>query len=64
MATHIIKGVMIHTNHDYPPIPVRSADWSAVTDDYDGAPDSHCPIGHGSTEQEAIQDLLDQLEDA
>jgi len=64
MAMHIINGVKIHTSFDCPPIPVRSVDWSAVTDDYDGAPDSHCQIGHGATEQEAIQDLLDQLEDA
>jgi hypothetical protein len=55
----------IRTSFDYPPIPDRRFDWSAVDDDtYDGAEDSHCPIGHGATEQEAIADLLDQLEDA
>ena len=65
MATHIINGVKIHTNFDYPPIPVRCLDWSAVTDDYDGAEDSstRSQIGRGATEQEAINDLLDQLED-
>ena len=66
MTTHIIKGVKIHTSHDYPPIPIRSMDWSAVTDDYDGAEDSgnRCQIGRGPTEEAAIADLLEQLEDA
>lgn len=66
MATHIINGVKIHTHHVYPPIPVRSMDWSAVTDNYDGAPDSSTrhQIGRGATEQEAINDLIEQLEDA
>ena len=63
MAQHQINGVIIHTNFDYPPIPVRDFDWSAVTDNYDGAEDSHCPIGHGLTEQDAINDLLEQLTD-
>lgn len=54
----------ILTKHDYPPIPDRQFDWSAVDDDtYDGAEDSHCPIGHGATEQEAISDLLEQMEE-
>jgi hypothetical protein len=55
--------VKIITNFDYPPIPIRQFDWSAVTDNYDGAEDSHCPIGHGRTEAEAIADLLEQLEE-
>jgi hypothetical protein len=51
----------ISTSYDPPPIPIRSFDWMAVDDDtYDG-PGS--PIGLGATEQEAIADLLDQLED-
>lgn len=60
----------IQTSFDYPPIPVRSFDWSAIdADTYDCDCDqdgffSLSPIGHGATEQEAIQDLLDQLEDA
>ena len=67
MATHIINGVKIHTNHDYPPIPVRSMDWSAVIDDYDCDCDqdgffSTSPIGHGATEQEAIADLMTEIE--
>lgn len=70
MNLHIINGVKIHTNFDYPPIPVRDMDWSAIADDYDmtdvdeeGHPYSNCPVGHGATEQEAINDLLEQLED-
>ena len=67
MATHIINGTKIHTNHDYPPIPVRNMDWSAVTDDYDCDCDqdgffSTSPVGRGATEQEAIANLMEQLE--
>lgn len=52
----------ISTHFEYPPIPDRRFDWSAVDDDtYDGAEDSHCPIGRGATEQEAIDDLKEQL---
>jgi len=47
----------IRTTFDNPPIPDRSFDWSAVTEDYDMG---H-PIGHGSTEAEAIMDLKQQL---
>jgi len=50
----------IVTNNIYPPIPDRRFDWSAVTDNYE--PD--CPIGYGRTEQEAIDDLLKQMDDA
>lgn len=51
----------ITTSYDYPPIPDRSMDWSAIdSDTYDGAPDAgpitHM-IGHGPTEEAAIQDL-------
>lgn len=52
----------LQTTHVYPPIPDRSCDWSAVdADTYDGAPDSHCPIGRGPTEKAAIEDLFDQM---
>jgi hypothetical protein len=61
MTTHIINGLTVHTNFDYPPIPVRSFDWSAIDDEtYDGV---GCPVGHGPTEQEAINDLLAQIEE-
>ncbi|WP_172430989.1 hypothetical protein [Mameliella alba] len=48
------------TDHAYPPIPVRGADWCAY-DDRRGADAS--PYGWGATEDEAITDLLEQLED-
>lgn len=54
----------IVTHYEYPPIPMRDMDWSAVTDDYDGAPDSrglNAMVGHGATEFEAIQDLMEQI---
>jgi len=53
------KHGKIKTSHDCPPIPDRSFDWSAVTDNYDLG---H-PIGHGATEAEAIADLKQQLEE-
>lgn len=41
-----------------PPIPDRSADWCAVDENtYEGG----SPMGFGATEQEAIDDLLEQL---
>jgi hypothetical protein len=55
----------IETSFDHPPIPARDADWSAVDrDSYDGAEDAHprCQIiGRGATEQEAINNLVDEL---
>ena len=39
--------------------------WTAIdADTYDGAEDSNCPIGHGRTEREAINELVEQLLDA
>lgn len=68
--TRIVAGdvVRINTSFDYPPIPVRNCDWSAVTDDYeawteDGEWTTTHPAGHGATEEEAIADLLIQIED-
>ncbi|WP_425909021.1 hypothetical protein [Nitrobacter sp. TKz-YC02] len=69
MAIHLINGIKISTCHEYPPIPIRDMDWSAVDDDtYDCDCDqdgffSTCPIGRGATEQEAIDDLLAQIEE-
>jgi hypothetical protein len=64
MSTHVrtIKGesVKIQTSHNRPPIRQRDYDWSAVTDDYEAG---H-PIGHGATEDEAIANLVEQLETA
>jgi hypothetical protein len=57
----------IVTSYDYPPIPTRDFDWSAIDEDtYDGTEDSG-PIahmcGHGATEEAAIQDLKNQFAD-
>jgi len=54
----------IVTHFVCPPIPLRQFDWSAIDDDtYDGAEDSHCPIGYGATEAEAIADLMREIEE-
>ncbi len=34
--------------------------WCAIDDNYDGAPDGKGFVGHGSTELEAVLDLLEQ----
>jgi hypothetical protein len=60
----------IKTHFDYPPIPTRNFDWSAIDEDtfdadYDyesGRFVTTCPIGRGATEAEAIKDLMDQIE--
>ena len=41
--------------------PHKSWDWCAVTDDYDGQEDD--PIGYGATALEAIEVLMEQLND-
>ena len=70
MGIQNINGIKVRTTFEYPPIPVRNMDWSAIDDDtYDCDCDqdgffSTSPIGRGATEQEAIQDLMDQLEEA
>jgi len=43
----------IITSYDYPPIPNRNYDWSAIREDYDEGD----LIGNGKTEQDAINDL-------
>ena len=45
----------IETSYDYAPIPIRSYDWSAYRADWDLG----WPMGHGETEEEAINNLLD-----
>ncbi len=49
----------IVTQHDYPPIPIRTMDWCAY---YDGYEESG-PYGHGRTESEAIADLIENYEE-
>ena len=59
-----VRGEKIVTHYDPKPIPDRSFDWSAVSENYDGAPDApDMPIGYGETEAAAIADLIEQLED-
>lgn len=41
------------------PIPDRRYDWDAIREDYSEGD----PIGHGITEQDAINDLVQQEED-
>lgn len=55
-------GQKIVTEFWMKPIPMREFDWTAITDNYDGA-DPPDPVGYGRTEDEAIADLLDQLEE-
>lgn len=61
----------IVTEHVYPPIPIRNFDWSAIdADTYSPCEDPECScrsakgnrVGRGATKQEAIDDLLEQLE--
>ena len=49
----------ILTRYDPKPIPLRSADWVAVLEGYDEGD----PIGYGDSEQNAINALLERLED-
>jgi hypothetical protein len=70
----IRQEIDLVTTFDYPPIPIRCLDWSAIDSNtydasFEGSDESgdhwkSGPIGHGKTENEAIQDLFDQLEAA
>jgi len=54
--------VQIKTTYWPKPIPTDKFDWSAIDDaTYDGP---GCPMGTGTTEQEAIADLMEQLEES
>lgn len=51
----------IVTKYDPPPIPFRDCDWPATFEGWDLGD----PIGHGLTEQDAIDDLMQEAgEDA
>ena len=68
------QEIGLNTEFVYPPIPCRSMDWQAIDDDtydasYEGEDESgsvwKCsPSGSGETEVEAINNLIDQLEDS
>lgn len=49
----------IITSFDYPPIPDRRFDWSAIREGYDEGD----LIGYGNTEQAAIDNLKEQERD-
>lgn len=53
-----ISARKITTDHVYPPIPIRTMDWRAY---YDGEEDG--PHGEGSTEVEAVADLIANTEE-
>lgn len=60
---------LIKTAHIYPPIPDRRFDWCAIFSDCHEGPEHHADpfkrlIGWGKSEQEAIDDLHEDLESA
>ena len=63
------EEIHLSTSAVYPPIPTRNFDWSAIdanTYDADWNGEryvSTSPQGAGSTEAEAIADLLEQIEE-
>lgn len=46
----------------YPELSVNN-EWNAINDNYDGAEDSRSPVGYGKTEEEAIADLLFEMDE-
>lgn len=68
-ARHHCVYRVIKTAHIYPPIPERRFDWCATFSDYHEGPEHHPDpfkrlIGWGKSEQEAIDDLHEDLESA
>jgi hypothetical protein len=63
MAIHTVNGTTIVTDYWPKPVPTSRWDWTAVREDYDAADDSIPPVGLGSTEKEAIEDLMGWMED-
>ena len=68
MKTHIINGNKLEVHYDYDRDFWGCEPWVAVWDGYDGAPidnetPSSDPVGCGYTEQEAIDDLLENTND-
>jgi hypothetical protein len=57
-----MSALRLVTHYDPKPIPDRRFDWSAYDDaTYDGEPGQ--PLGYGATEQEAVADLMGQIEE-
>ncbi len=68
MNTHFINGEKLHVYFDEDRAFWGIDPWVATWDGYDGTPidyetPSSDPIGVGSTEQEAMEDLLERTED-
>ena len=64
MAEHFYRGHKIITDFVFPPIPTRNCDWSAVTDNYDGAPDAGPQLtGSGATEDEALAEIKEAIDE-
>jgi hypothetical protein len=59
--SHMINGEEIHTFYDHERAFWGCCPWIAIHDSYDGA-DGGSPYGEGSTEQEAIDELIEKLE--
>jgi hypothetical protein len=75
MTYPVKHGMDDHTGFESPPakivtdfwmkpIPIRQFDWSAYRDGDEPDDDGNMMIGYGATEQDAIDDLRDQMEDA
>lgn len=60
-ACHGVSEMKIVTDYWRKPIPIRCFDWCAVDDSTYGG-DETDPIGYGATEQEAIDNLIEQIE--
>jgi hypothetical protein len=52
--------MIIKTNYDPKPIPIRSFDWSAWDDTTDD--DENRLVGWGADEIDAVRDLLEEIE--
>ena len=63
MGTFEHNGRTIVTDFDMKPIPNRRFDWTATFEGYDGSDDSGEPIGWGTTEKEAVGELIEQVEE-
>lgn len=50
-------GIDMKTTFLNPPIPIRCFDWTCVADDYEPGD----PQGFGATEEDAINDYLEQM---
>ncbi|CAB4202915.1 hypothetical protein UFOVP1623_13 [uncultured Caudovirales phage] len=57
------KNGKIITTFVYPPISIRSCDWQAHFDGDEPNDEGQMLVGIGATEQEAINDLLDAVEE-